>query len=541
MIYLFSNIFYNVANQEGLPETAILQEIESKRWSAQRGLYEHMLVDKAKIDDHPSWREVRAWHSAQRVSALSRPIKAKSKAVATYVSLDILKCMRRVGCDSIVMQGAGADEAKMADQGYRGIVNFVDYTTKRAFPFAVRKVGDSEECGAKFVEMIRQVRTDFYGNPDATDWPVDKMLVYVDGGNEFGTVFKGAVRDELAGVDVTFQAAQSNNPNSVNSTTENSNKQVRNVLRRIAQANRLTTQNDGKKSKPWQSYWYGRQGVIFKQMVQLVNQRIDNSLGRLQPILVWNAYVEMWKRRGDTASAEYKSAQKVVQDAQDALMKDADMRRGPSRLKKANWFKKGQIVRRENTFYSKDGIRSNMTKQGNRFSLSTYKVYSVQAFKDAPPIYELRLHTGTKPSDFKTKPNGVGTTKYPHDQLILVIGDEDAPQDLMDNGPPPDGADFAIGDTIAVEWVRVKESDDSEEMTINYANLSQLVQTGQLKEILPNSSQWYEGEVVDKYYGPYAGLKVMFDDQDLDDDDPIRISFRNNNRHYVKPDSYDRV
>ena len=33
-----------------------------------------MLVDKAKIDDHPSWREVRAWHSAQRVSALSRPI-----------------------------------------------------------------------------------------------------------------------------------------------------------------------------------------------------------------------------------------------------------------------------------------------------------------------------------------------------------------------------------------------------------------------------------------------------------------------------------
>ena len=57
----------------------------------------------------------------------------------------------------------------------------------------------------------------------------------------------------------------------------------------------------------------------------------------------------------------------------------------------------------------------------------------------------------------------------------MVIGDEDAPQDLMDNSPPPDGADFAIGDTIAVEWVRVKEPDDSEEMTINYANLSQLV------------------------------------------------------------------
>jgi hypothetical protein len=111
----------------------------------QRGLYEHMLVDKDKIDDHPSWREVRAWHSAQRVSALSRPIKAKSKSVAN--------------------------------------------TTKRAFPFAVRTVGDAKECGAKFVAMIRQVRTGFYGNPEATDWPIDKMLVYVDGGNEFSNVY----------------------------------------------------------------------------------------------------------------------------------------------------------------------------------------------------------------------------------------------------------------------------------------------------------------------------------------------------------------
>ena len=42
-------------------------------------------------------------------------------------------------------------------------------------------------------------------------------------------------------------------------------------------------------------------------------------------------------------------------------------------------------------------------------------------------------------------------------------------------------------------------------------------QSGQLKEILPNSSQWYEGEVADKYYRPYAGLKVLFDDQDLDE------------------------
>ena len=48
------------------------------------------------------------------------------------------------------------------------------------------------------------VRADFYGDPVATDWPVDKMLVYVDGGNEFSDVFKASARDELAGVDVTL-------------------------------------------------------------------------------------------------------------------------------------------------------------------------------------------------------------------------------------------------------------------------------------------------------------------------------------------------
>jgi hypothetical protein len=229
--------------------------------------------------------------------------------------------------------------------------------------------------------------------------------------------------------------------------------------------------------------------------VQLVNQRIDNSLGRLQPILVWNAYVEMWKRRGDTASAEYKSAQKVVQDAQDALMKDADMRRGPSRLKKANWFKKGQIVRRENTFYSKDGIRSNMTKQGNRFSLSTYKVYSVQAFKDAPPIYELRLHTGTKPSDFKTKANGVGTTKYPHDQLILVIGDEDAPQDLMEGTLPP--PTVSIGDRIRVEWIQVRKANTrAYDWEINEEpRLQKWLAENRLTAIREGSERWFNGKV----------------------------------------------
>ena len=42
---------------------------------------------------------------------------------------------RKFGCDSIVMQGSGADDRKMLDQGFAGIVNFIDYATRRSFPY----------------------------------------------------------------------------------------------------------------------------------------------------------------------------------------------------------------------------------------------------------------------------------------------------------------------------------------------------------------------------------------------------------------------
>ena len=84
----------------------------------QRGLYEHMMIDEDRPADGPSWREVRAWHSAQRGNQLSRPIKAKSRSLATVVTEDMLKPTRRIGADSIVMQSTFADDRKMQDQGF---------------------------------------------------------------------------------------------------------------------------------------------------------------------------------------------------------------------------------------------------------------------------------------------------------------------------------------------------------------------------------------------------------------------------------------
>ena len=54
----------------------------------------------------------------------------------------------------------------MMDQGYKGIVNFVDYDTRRSFPYALRKTGGAAEAGRKFVQMIKQVHTEFYDDAD---------------------------------------------------------------------------------------------------------------------------------------------------------------------------------------------------------------------------------------------------------------------------------------------------------------------------------------------------------------------------------------
>jgi hypothetical protein len=95
-----------------------------------------------------------------------------------------------------------------------------------------------------------------------------------------------------------------------------------------------------------------------------------------------------------------------------------------------------------------------MSKQGNRWSLSTYTIHTVQKFNNAPPQYKLTLHSGKKPSDFKTDADGVSTVWYSHDQLQLNWADVDAPQALMDNTAPSGSGTFAVGDRIAVEWVR---------------------------------------------------------------------------------------
>jgi len=57
---------------------------------------------------------------------------------------------------------------------------------------------------------------------------------------------------------------------------------------------------------------------------------------------VWNAYKEAWQEafiNDDTSTDVYREAMAIVRSSQEALMRDADKRRGPSRVKPNSYFK----------------------------------------------------------------------------------------------------------------------------------------------------------------------------------------------------------
>ena len=175
-----------------------------------------------------------------------------------------------------------------------------------------------------------------------------------------------------------------------------------------------------------------------------------------------------------------------------------------------------------------------MSKQGNRWSLSTYTIHTVQKFNNAPPQYKLTLHSGKKPSDFKTDADGVSTVWYSHDQLQLNWADVDAPQALMDNTVlAPAG--LAVGDRVAVAWVRVRETGASvDTWTIVYANLPQRLASGQL-EAIRDDETWHEGDVAAKNVAQ-NWVRIKFDDGTV-----ARLSFQPANNSYVEAGKYDKV
>jgi hypothetical protein len=526
------------------PKKDYLQELFYKQMKAmggQRQLYEAVMNDPNRPSPHPSWREVRAWHAAQRVNALSRPANKSSKSLANPVVRSKLAPCARLGFDSVVMQAASAkkDATKMGDQGFKGFLNIVDQATRMSWVNLLRVIGQPDDCLSAAIQMIRAVRQSYYNDPESDRWPVSKTLCVTDSGKEFSQTFRTGFAAELGPqVEVKWQTVPAGNPNAGASQVENSNKQARGILRKIAQANRTTNQNDGKQ-KDWRSYWVGPSQIYFKQLQKLINERFDASIDRIQPIKLWDAY-----RVPSAANRD------LIKKSQNAMKGEANKRRGPSHLKPENYFKIGDIVRRINTQWAgKSGtIRSNALKQGNRWTLGQYSIYSVRTYAEAPPTYELVLvddgrggNPPQPPSDFKTRRDYQGVlvsvNRFRHSDLNRVIGDEDAPQAMMDNDVPPEQR-WRRGDRLRVAWTRIRlVGANQDTLTVVYANLGD---RDDIEEVKFDTTRWANG-TVRRYNAGQQGrpgsINVDFDDGT----DNVRISFYDQSVNHVEPAFIERI
>ena len=252
--------------------------------------------------------------------------------------------------------------------------------------------------------------------------------------------------------------------------------------------------------------------------------RIDNSLGLMQPIDVWNGYIN--------------GNQAIIEESQNALIGNADKRRGPSTLKPDKYFKVGQIVRRISDAYLKADVRSNKMKQSGRWSDETYRIAKVFTTANAPPSYTLEIHTGAAPANFKTRINSHGVTvsqnNFSHDKLQLVIAQNKTPADMMDSRPNvPDT--LSVGDRIEVAWVPITYTmtPNTKDLAINYANIEQRVGKD-LASVGVSNAVFYEGEVSQRHAGK---LSITFDDGAKGD---ISIT-QQNWAIYVKQDSWNKL
>jgi hypothetical protein len=75
---------------------------------------------------------------------------------------------------------------------------------------------------------------------------------------------------------------------------------------------------------------------------------------------------------------------------------------------------------------------------------------------------------------------------------------------------------------------------DDDTLTVKCANLT-------ADDFVQGSETWYNGSIVHKRAGQYGFIDIIFSDQDFDLDEPVRISLVQGNRHYVKPNSYQRL
>jgi hypothetical protein len=540
-------------------ERAYLTDLFYNTLRASGGI--HFLYNTMRADGKViPWRKVVAFHKAQTVNQKSRPAKPITKSLAVMPKLSELWPCKRIGLDVIIMQGGTGDNdnltgrpnPSMADRGKTAILNVIDYATRRSFPYALKRDSGAENARA-ITEWVREVRNLYYGDEDSDEWPIGRdMIVTMDNARTLGNQFRAALDAEMGFATtiryVEIQASQKNQ----NPVVENSNKQVRNILRRLVQANRATNERPNS-NKAWQSHWYGDQGRQFNQMRKLINERPDAALGHKRPVDVWDAYVANDDQvgGGDTATPAQKA---LIDSSRKALMDDATRRRGPSQLKEDKYFVPGGIVRRVSDTYVEATTRSNLQKMSGRWSDELYEIVQVFRAKTAPgttdrapPTYSLRLHAGVAPANFKVDRNQqkqdgspnrnymVSINRFGHDRLQRVIGLEDTPQNLMDGAVE---MRLQTGDEIELGYVRVRYPQPRGEVPEPAFEIwydDQLLQQQGITNVAWNDMRFYRGRVRN-----VNGIDYRVDIPEDNSSATINTT-RPNRRGYVRPDYWRRV
>jgi hypothetical protein len=118
-----------------------------------------------------------------------------------------------------------------------------------------------------------------------------------------------------------------------------------------------------------------------------------------------------------------------------------------------------------------------------------------------------------------------------------VIGDEDAPQAMMDNDVPPEQR-WQRGDRLRVAWTRIRlvgANQDTE--TVVYANLGD---RDDIEEVKFDSTRWFKG-TVRRYNVGQQGHPGSINVNSDDGTNNVSISLYDRSVHYVEPAFIERI
>eukprot|EP01045_Picozoa_sp_COSAG04_P016428 COSAG04_NODE_1371_length_7040_cov_8.745714_4_plen_615_part_00 len=339
------------------------------------------LADSGGEQGFVTWRDVRAWYNAQEVAQLTRPAKKKSKSAAKVFSAQQMAPYVTMGIDSIVMFRPGSSRAEsLQSEGHNAIVQLVDYFSRYSWLVAVRRL-TAKEVGAGIVEVVWSIR-DKYGG-----WPTTKTVILHDNGGEFGEAMRRAVTAEEP--TISFRANPTNEPNAA-AVVENANRVTRGVMRRLLKAKAVTEGGDDRPD----ARWYGKDGATLAEINSVQNSRPVLELAYASPADVMEVAL---------AEEPTEEQQALLAKAREATLSTAKKRHSATIVRA---LKLGDRVRLIDASYVKSvGQRSNVQKQGARWSKELYTVRRVLSTPGAPPMYTLE---------------DKGSQQYAHSQLQHV-------------------------------------------------------------------------------------------------------------------------